>query len=110
MTAPQMEQRPTITTQVLSRNTESKVDYNNSPPIANAGNDLVGKPKEQVILDASKSSDPDAGDIIESYQWEQESGPTAKINDKGSPTPILTLPDVDKDSTLVFSLTVNDGA
>ncbi len=91
-------------------NTESKVDVNNSPPIANAGNDLVGKPKEQVILDASKSSDPDAGDIIESYQWEQESGPTAKINDKGSPTPILTLPNVDKDSTLVFSLTVNDGA
>ena len=93
-----------------SIDTESKVDENNSPPIANAGNDLVGKPKEQVILDASKSSDPDAGDIIESYQWEQESGPTAKINDKGSPTPIVTLPNVDEDSTLVFSLTVNDGS
>jgi hypothetical protein len=29
---------------------------NNSPPIANAGNDLRGKPNEQVTLDASRSS------------------------------------------------------
>jgi hypothetical protein len=81
----------------------------NSPPVANAGNDLVGKPNEKVILDANKSMDPDPGDKIESYQWDQESGPTAKINDKGSPTPIVTLPDVDKDTKLVFSLKVNDG-
>jgi hypothetical protein len=82
---------------------------NNSPPIANAGNDLTGKPNEKLMLDASKSTDPDNGDRIESYQWQQESGPTAKINDKSSPTPIVTLPDVNKDATLVFSLTVNDG-
>ena len=63
--------------------TESNSAANNSPPIANAGNDLVGKPNEQVILDASKSSDPDAGDIIVSYQWEQKSGPAAEINDQG---------------------------
>jgi hypothetical protein len=81
----------------------------NSPPVANAGNDLVGKPNEKVILDASKSTDPDPGDRIESYLWEQESGPDAKIDDKGSPTPIVTLPDGDKDAKLVFSLTVNDG-
>jgi PKD repeat protein len=85
-------------------------DDDNSPPIANAGNDLTGKPNENVILDASKSTDPDAGDMIESYQWEQESGPTAEINDMSSQTPIVTLPDVDEDATLVFSLTVNDGA
>lgn len=83
---------------------------NNSPPIANAGNDLTGRPNERVILDASKSTDPDEGDIVESYQWEQESGPTAEISDKNSQTPIVTLPDVDEDATLVFSLTVNDGA
>jgi hypothetical protein len=81
----------------------------NSPPVANAGNDLVGKPNERVILDASKSTDPDTGDRIDSYQWEQESGPGAKIDDKASPTPIVTLPDVDKDAKLVLSLTVNDG-
>ena len=81
----------------------------NSPPIANAGSDLVGKPNEKVILDANKSTDPDSGDRIESYQWEQESGPTANIDDKGSSTPIVTLPDVDKDAKLVFSLKVNDG-
>jgi hypothetical protein len=90
--------------------TQSNSATNNSPPIANAGNDLIGKPNGQVILDASKSSDPDAGDAIVSYQWEQKSGPAAEINDQASPTPIVTLPDVDEDSTIVFSLTVNDGS
>ena len=89
--------------------TESNSGANNSPPIANAGNDLIGKPNEQVILDASKSSDPDAGDTLLSYQWQQESGPAAEINDPRSPTPIVTLPNVDEDSTIVFSLTANDG-
>ncbi|MDQ3884699.1 MAG: PKD domain-containing protein [Thermoproteota archaeon] len=82
---------------------------NNSPPIPNAGNDLTGKPNEKVTLDGSKSTDPDKGDVIETYQWKQESGPSAKINDKNSPTPVVTLPGVNKDTTLVFSLTVNDG-
>ena len=90
--------------------TEGNSAANNSPPIANAGNDLIGRPNEQIILDASKSSDPDAGDSIVSYQWEQESGPGAEMNDQNSPTPIVTLPDVDEDSTIVFSLTVNDGS
>jgi hypothetical protein len=90
--------------------TESDSVANNSPPIANAGSDLVGVPNGQVILDASKSSDPDAGDTIVSYQWAQESGPTAEINDQASPTPIVTLPNVNEDSTVVFSLTVNDGS
>jgi hypothetical protein len=90
--------------------TENNSVANNSPPIANAGSDLVGVPNGQVILDASKSSDPDAGDTIVSYQWEQESGPAAEINDQASPTPIVTLPNVDEDSTVVFSLTVNDGS
>jgi hypothetical protein len=89
--------------------TQSNSVANNSPPIANAGNDLIGKPNGQVILDASKSSDADAGGTIVSYQWEQKSGPTAEINDQASPTPIVTLPNVDEDSTIVFSLTVNDG-
>src|SRR5215213_3786585 len=90
--------------------TQSNSVANNSPPIANAGNDLIGKPNGQAILDASKSSDPDAGDTIVSYQWEQKSGPAAEINDQASPTPIVTLPDLDEDSTIVFSLTVNDGS
>ena len=55
------------------------------------------------------SSDPDEGDTIVSYLWEQESGPTAEINDQAS-TPVVTLPNVDEDSTIVFSLTVNDGS
>jgi hypothetical protein len=95
---------------INGESTNSVTDTTNSPPIANAGNDLVGVPEGQVILDASRSSDPDAGDTILSYQWEQESGPTAEINDQASPTPIVTLPDVEEDSTIVFSLTVNDGS
>jgi hypothetical protein len=92
-----------------STNSPSANVNNNSPPIANAGNDITGKPNEKVTLDATKSTDPDEGDMIESYQWKQESGPAAKIDNKNSPTPIVTLPDVNKDATLVFSLTVNDG-
>jgi len=90
--------------------TESNSMLSNSPPVANAGRDIVGVPNEQVILDASMSSDPDAGDAIVSYLWEQESGPTAEIRDQASPTPVLTIPNVDEDSTIVFSLTVNDGS
>jgi hypothetical protein len=97
------------TTETVTNEPNNPDTSNNSPPVGNAGNDVVGKPKEMVILDASKSTDPDPGDRIESYQWQQESGPTAKINDKSSPTPIVTLPNVDNDATLVFSLTVNDG-
>jgi PKD repeat protein len=94
----------------IDTDTESNSGVSNSPPIANAGSDLIGVPNGQVILDASKSSDPDAGDTIVSYQWAQESGPDAEINDQASPTPIVTLPNVDEDSTIVFSLTVNDGS
>lgn len=96
-------------TETETRASSDSAPVANSPPVANAGNDLVGKPNEKVILDANKSMDPDPGDKIESYQWDQESGPTAKINDKSSPTPIVTLPDGDKDTKLVFSLKVNDG-
>jgi len=90
--------------------TDSNSVANNSPPVANAGSDLVGVPNGQIILDASKSSDPDTGNTIVSYQWTQESGPAAEINDQASLTPIVTLPNVDEDSTIVFSLTVNDGS
>jgi hypothetical protein len=90
-------------------NTGSDTTVINSPPIANAGRDMVGVPNQQIILDGSKSSDPDAGDTIVSYIWEQESGPTAEMNDQASATPVVTLPNVDEDSTIVFSLTVNDG-
>ncbi|MGH9955393.1 MAG: PKD domain-containing protein, partial [Nitrososphaeraceae archaeon] len=76
----------------IDTDTESSSGVSNSPPVANAGSDLIGVPNGQVILDASKSSDPDAGDTIVSYQWAQESGPAAEINDQASPTPIVTLP------------------
>jgi len=89
-------------------NAESNSGLSNSPPVANAGRDIVGVPNGQIILDASMSSDPDAGDTIVSYLWEQESGPTAEIRDQASATPVVTLPNVDEDSTIVFSLTVND--
>ena len=104
------ETNNTNTNTGANTDSESNSALSNSPPVANAGSDIVGVPNEQVILDASKSSDPDAGDTIVSYLWEQESGPTAEINDQASPTPIVTLPNVDEDSTVVFTLTVNDGS
>ena len=53
-------------------------------PVANAGRDIVVQFNVKIILDAGMSSDPDEGDTIVSYLWEQESGPTAEINDQAS--------------------------
>ena len=80
----------------------------NQPPVARPGDNVsVQLPVNTVTLDGSSSSDPDG--IIQSYQWELQSGPGATIE---NPTESKTAVSDLSEGTYVFKLTVtdNDGA
>lgn len=80
----------------------------NQPPVARPGDNVsVQLPVNSVTLDGSSSSDPDG--TINSYLWELQSGPEAKIE---NPTESKTNISVSTEGTYVFKLTVtdNDGA
>ena len=68
---------------------------------------LVEKPQagKPVMLSASASFDPDAGDFIASWRWQQVSGPPVELTDADTPFPsfIPAHPGV-----YVFALTVVD--
>ena len=76
----------------------------NQPPVARPGDNVsVQLPVNTVTLDGSTSSDPDG--TINSYLWELQSGPEAKIeNPKDSKTNIS----LSAEGTYVFKLTVTD--
>ena len=78
-------------------------------PIAHAGEDQVAQIGEIIILDASKSYDPN-GSII-SYEWIQVSGQNVSITNPNSINASFVVPTVDISTTLSFKLTVvdNDG-
>ncbi len=63
--------------------------------------------RSTVILDGSLSFST-RGPIV-SYHWEQVSGPIVTIQDADSAVATFEAPEVDADTTLVFSLTVGDG-
>ncbi len=79
----------------------------NRAPVANAGPDLKAKRTSKVILDASKSYDPD-GDPV-TFEWTQMSGLTVTLRNNTSAKASFTAPQVDQDSILVFRVTVSDG-
>lgn len=54
----------------------------NSPPVAFAGDDMTVRPNQSVILDASRSSDPNGDELT--YEWRQISGPVLTIADARS--------------------------
>lgn len=76
----------------------------NQAPVANAGTDQNALEGTPVVLDGSKSYDPD-GDSI-TYSWAQVSGPSVTLSDPSASKPIFTP---QSDGTYVFGLTVNDG-
>ena len=81
----------------------------NQPPVAKPGENLsIELPTNSVTLDGSSSSDPDG--TIQTYLWEQQSGPaTANIQTPNTPATLISNLIV---GAYIFKLTVtdNDGA
>lgn len=83
------------------------VTWQNSPPVADAGEFQSVAAGTMVVLDGSGSTDRDNG--IVSYQWAQTSGPEAEITNSTSKTARFTAPEPNTDEAeLVFTLTVTD--
>ena len=80
---------------------QSGVHSESSPPVAFASPDQVVINDSLVILDGSRSYDPN-GDEVE-YFWRQTSGPQVTINDAASSKPSFTAP---PNSIMNFELTV----
>ena len=77
----------------------------NTPPIANAGNDLIVRVGEVVTLNGKQSTDADQDSLT--YHWQQESGPRVSIVNSNTATPSFIAPATKQ--PLSFSLAVNDG-
>ena len=82
----------------------------NQPPVADAGSDqTILQVGVTVVLDGSKSSDPDDG--IVSYFWQQTAGPAIGLSDDAAVQPTFVSPNVAAGGeSLRFSLTVTDAS
>ncbi len=79
---------------------------NDSPPIANAGNNQAVNEQNTVVLDGTASADPEGN--IAGYSWAQLSGVIARLNDAASSQPEFLAPVVAEPTDLIFELTVTD--
>ena len=75
-------------------------------PLADAGADRTAARGEKVILDATRSSDPDQEPLR--FRWVQTAGPTVELAGAESATPSFTMPQ-DAGTALEFRLNVTDG-
>lgn len=98
---------PDESSELAEDSEELQNETDNSPPVAEAGNDITATPGGNVILDASQSSDPDGDEIT--YSWEQVSGPDIEIDGADTATPEVTMPDDNEDSEITIELKVSDG-
>jgi hypothetical protein len=102
----------TVTDEKGLQSTDSciiNVTWKNTPPIADAGNDLTATAGgiQSITLNASNSSDHE-GAII-AYQWIQTDGLVVELNNPSSITSSFQIPDVGENGTsLTFQLTVID--
>jgi hypothetical protein len=79
----------------------------NHIPISDAGLDRTVNEGSVVLLNGSKSYDPDGNPIT--YSWRQIEGPAVKLDDVSSIYPSFTTPSkVSNDTKLVLELTVKD--
>ena len=81
--------------------------FANRQPIADAGVDQIEVPGTFIVLDGTRSSDPD-GDIL-SYSWTQLGGRNVNLNGTDSSQAAFTLPmDSVEGQIYSFQLTVKD--
>ena len=80
------------------------VQYADSGPVADAGDDQTVDEGTTVGLDASGST----GDSL-TYSWTQTAGPSVTLSDTSAAQPTFTAPDVDSETTLTFEVSVSDG-
>lgn len=83
----------------------SKLETNQSP-IASAGQYQIAKAGDIVILNGSKSIDPDG--IITSYSWTQIAGPVVRINNSNTVIASFIAPNVFVPTQLRFTLSTTD--
>jgi subtilisin-like proprotein convertase family protein len=87
-----------------------EIDADPSPnraPIANAGPDLTVSAGNLVTLNASGSSDPDAGQAI-TFLWSQVAGQTVSLGTAGNAVATFFAPDTVVPLVLEFMVTVTD--
>lgn len=82
----------------------------NQPPVAEAGNDRQVKAGTKVILNGSKSSDPDGVGDITSYLWKQLTGPLRVIDKPKTKSTFVMAPPTNELLALTFQLRVEDSA
>jgi hypothetical protein len=83
-------------------------EYNNRPPVANAGADRTVASKASVTLNGSASTDPYGS--ISSYRWTQTGGQSVTLTASNSVQASFKAPTVKGNQaiTLTFQLTVTD--
>ncbi len=81
-----------------------RVVSQNTPPVADAGADLLAYVGDDVVLDASGSYDPDLDGLT--YTWSQVSGATVEILDANTISAFFTPT---TSGTFEFKVTCSDG-
>ncbi len=74
------------------------------PPVADAGDDQTVAPGVTVMLDGSRSSQPQF--LALTYSWRQIAGPPVILSDTTGVNPTFTAPAVSTNTTLTFQLRV----
>jgi hypothetical protein len=105
---------PTTTTeeeqqeQTNNGDESTSAEAQNQIPIANAGPSLTVQPSTNVVLDGTKSYDPN-GDPLQFLWLQLAGGTTVPLLKNTTATPSFTAPSVPNTSTLTFQLIVSDG-
>ena len=85
---------------------EVDFEFNQFPPVADAGPSQIVEEGETVTLDGSQSSDPN--DVVTVYEWTQISGVQIQLSDDNAVRPTFVPAPITEDTTVVFQLTVYD--